>query len=185
MSADAEAVLVRRAEALARPVDEQTELDTVEVLVLSVAGDRRYGVESRDVARIAGNDTLSRLPATCGQLLGVVPIAGQVVPVFDLASLLEFDSADPGRGFVVAIQRGSDVLGLLVDDVEDVTTLAERDLVSVPAAEPGASLARLMGRDGLVLLDLTALFSDHRLIVEAGRRARPPDVGPRPHSTQE
>lgn len=185
MQADAEAILRRRAEALARPVDDQVDLATVELLVLSVAEGRRYGVESRYVGRIAVNRNLSRLPATCGQLVGVAPIGGQVLPVVDLASLLELAAADRTRGFVVAVQRGSDVLGLLVDGVEDVITMPERDLVSVPEADPGASLTTRMGPDGLAVLDLAALFADDRLVVAPGRPVRPPDVSPLAHSTQE
>lgn len=174
MSVDVEALLRRRAEALARPIDDEVVSNTVEVLVVSVGGDRRYGIETRYAGRIIAEPRLSRLPAGCGQFMGVTAVGGQVIPAVDLASLLDFGATDPAKAFIVAVQLEADVVGLLVDGVQDIIELPGQDLLPVPEVDPGARLARFMTGDGLVLVDIHALFNDDRLVVAPGGRQPPP-----------
>src|SRR5919106_1536754 len=94
MNEDGALLLERRAAALARPVELAHPTATMQVLVLAVAGGHRYAVESRYVDQVAHNARLCRLPASPGQLLGLLPVRGEAVPVTDLAALAGVAAAD-------------------------------------------------------------------------------------------
>ena len=55
-----------------------------------------------DVARLLPLRTVTRLPSGIRELLGIVGIAGAVVPVYDLRALLGYPATDPPRWMVIA-----------------------------------------------------------------------------------
>ena len=164
MNEDGALLLERRAAALARPVELAHPTATMQVLVLAVAGGHRYAVESRYVDQVAHNARLCRLPASPGQLLGLLPVRGEAVPVTDLATLAGVAAAaDPSRPFAVVLAGNGDPLGLLVDEVITAGDVACTELRPVERGLTEACIERGVTADGTVLLDVDTLLADPRV----------------------
>lgn len=174
-SHDAAGILRARAELLARRPEQAETGPTCELLVVAVDG-RRLGVEVQRVQQVMPNPGLCRLTAGSGELLGLVPARDGVVPVGDLASVLG-GASDSDRPFVVLLE-GSAPLGLLVDVIEDVVTIQQRDVL--PRQDGGAASAaeRAITRQGVVVLDADVLLFHPRLTTHPDHH--PASVGSRP-----
>lgn len=172
-------LLERRAALLARPVDLAHEEARLDVVVVTVAGGRRYALEVRHVRQVVRGEALSWLPASGSDLVGVVPVQGEAVPVADLAAVLGLAAADPARPLVLVLAGDHPPVGLLVDDVLTTMSLPESEVRSHHASEAEAATSeRGITRDGIVLLDAAALLADRRLSVSASPSDPPlPDPG--------
>lgn len=159
---EATATLKRRAARLARPPDEVEAGPVRELLVVQVDA-RRFGVDVARVQRILANRGLCRLPANCGDLLGLMHATEAVVPVADLASVLGGSRRDD-RPLVVVVTGDFPAMGFLVDAAEDVAWISECDIVprSQPTSEAGGA-EQAIAPNGLVVLDADALLTDPRL----------------------
>lgn len=94
-------------------------------------------------------------------VLGVMNLRGRIVPVFDLGRWLgSADVIADEHSRIVVVERGDELIGVLVTVVEDVATLG-REHIEPPlvGSAPGAivGIARV-GRTPTVLLDANALF---------------------------
>ncbi len=94
-------------------------------------------------------------------VLGVMNLRGRIVPVFDLGQWLGAGRVSPGeRSRIVVVERDDELIGVLVDAVDDVVTLG-RDRIEppLPGTDPGKTLG--VARIGVVptvLLDANALY---------------------------
>ena len=156
-------LLEERAAALARPQDETADQALTDVVVMSVAG-RRYAVKTEHVRRVVPAASLSRLPATAGQLVGLVPVEGDAVPVADLATLLGLAAGGGPRPLAVVLGGRESPVGLLVDEVLSAVSVPDTDL-RLSEGEGGARRGVELGitSTGVVLLDGSALLDDARL----------------------
>jgi purine-binding chemotaxis protein CheW len=94
---------------------------------------------------------------------GVIGLRGRLLPVHDLAALLELGSAGVARGRIVVVEAGAEELaGLVVDDVVEVLPVASAQIEEVTAGERRAAVAKL-GERLVLLLDATQLLGDGRL----------------------
>ena len=153
---DTAGILRARAELLARRPEQAETGPLCELLVVAVEG-RRLGIEVQRVQQVLPNPGLCRLTAGSGELLGLVPARDGVVPVADLASVLgEASVAD--RPFVVLLE-GSAPLGLLVDVVEGVGIIPQRDVLPRRDGAAASVAERAVTRQGVVVLDADVLLS--------------------------
>lgn len=154
-SHDATGILRTRAELLARRPEQAESRPTRELLVVGVDG-RRLGLEVQRVHQVLPNPGLCRLPAGSGELLGLVPARDGVVPVADLASMLG-GARDGHRPFVVLLE-GSAPVGLLVDAVEGVDIVEQRDVLPRRDGAAASAAERAITREGVVVLDTGVLL---------------------------
>ena len=85
-------------------------------------GRERYAMPIENVLEVAELGSLSALPGAGVAVLGVRNLRGQVMPVFDLASVLAIaGDARPPR--VVVTEHQGRLAGLAVDEVTDVVAL--------------------------------------------------------------
>lgn len=162
-SAAAERVILKeRARVLARPLAPDEDRDGLVLLGFTVAG-RAYAVEVGHVREVLAHADVSRLPWAPPTIAGVMNVRGEIVPVADTARLLGVGEADVG-GPVVVLDGGGHPLGLRVDAVDDVTTIAAKTLVA-----PEGDAARVAGdlvlglTASAVVVDVSALYTDPRL----------------------
>lgn len=177
-SADVDVELLeRRAADLAAPTEPEDDTDLLDVVTVQVAGGGRYAFETRHVRRVVRNAGLCRLPGAAGELLGLVLVNGDAVPVLDLAAVLGLAQSDRSRPLVVLLDGGYPPLGLLVDEVESSRRLAWAELTPVTDEPDGVrSLERGITEDGVVLLDAELLLADDQAPAPGspGRRDTPP-----------
>jgi purine-binding chemotaxis protein CheW len=93
------------------------------------------------VREIRGWSVSTPLPGAPDDVLGIVNLRGSILPVIDLAGRLGLQRTSPTTASVVIVTEiGDNLVGLLVDAVCDIYTLADGALLPVP--EIGGQQAR-------------------------------------------
>jgi len=137
------------------------DLAGVRILVFRVA-DRQCGVGVSAVREILPTQQATRIPGASQEVTGLINVRGQLVPLVDGRRALGHAPSE-GSGTIVLCEVGGQYLGLTVDEVIDLLTVAPEDL-SDRGELPGVDqrLVRAVGRRGddtFVLLDLDALLA--------------------------
>ncbi|MCF8041255.1 MAG: chemotaxis protein CheW [Desulfarculaceae bacterium] len=147
------------------PPDTGEALERLEYYLVFHLGEETYGVEISPVREIITLPPLTPLPLSPDFVLGVMNLAGAVVPVFDLRLKLGLPPGEAmGEPIVVVIRLKDKLQGVVVDAVEDVLGLSGADIQEPPEmAGPmrGDCLTGLVHRDGLmiILVDLALLLT--------------------------
>ncbi len=160
------AILVARAEVLARSPESEPAGPMVDLLVLSL-GRERYGVELHHVEEIQPLRGLAPVPGIPRIWSGVVNLRGRLHPVLDLGAYLglrEPRSYESGAQIVVASGAGL-MVALLVDEVAEVVRIRSDEIG--PATADGREIIRGITPNLLTVLDLNAVFNDPKLVVNS------------------
>ena len=159
--------------------------ETVQVVSFQV-GSEEYGLDINTVAEVLRPPKITPLPRMPQFVEGVINLRGAIIPVVDMRKRFELSGIknDPKkmrlmitRGAVAASPRaGHQLLGLVVDGVQEVLTLPKKHIESAPEAARGAHADFIagMGKVGnrlIILLDITTILSreERAALVEAGR----------------
>ncbi|MBF0426567.1 MAG: chemotaxis protein CheW [Magnetococcales bacterium] len=129
-----------------------------------------FGVDVAHVREILDHQPISRLPQAPADLLGMIDVRGQTVPVIDLRCKLGYSSADiteRSRILVLEVTAAGRtfVLGLLCDGVFEVAEFDTVTLEEVPELgtiwrpEYIQAVGRRHGRF-VIIFDLGRLFGD-------------------------
>jgi purine-binding chemotaxis protein CheW len=94
-----------------------------EVHVRVGVGTEHYALPVDRVLEVAELNDLTPVPGSPPEVIGVCNLRGQVVPVMDLARVLDLPQGDPDR--IVIAELGGRRAGLAVDVVIDVGELPE------------------------------------------------------------
>jgi purine-binding chemotaxis protein CheW len=82
---------------------------------------------------IRGWTPATALPHSPGFVRGVINLRGAVLPIVDLAARLGLESVDPtSRHVIIVAQVGRQIIGLLVDAVSEILTVAEGTVQPTP-----------------------------------------------------
>ncbi|RPE80840.1 chemotaxis signal transduction protein [Vulcaniibacterium tengchongense] len=129
-------------------------------LRLALGGDS-YAFELLRVQEVGRTASVVAMRGAPAYVLGAMNLRGRIVPVLDLGLWLGTGAVRPDeRARIVVVERDNELIGALVDAVEDVVTLgAEAIEAPLPGGDPGAivGVARV-GPKPTVLLDAAALF---------------------------
>ena len=103
-----------------------------------------YGVDILRVQEIKGWDMVTALPNTPGYVRGVMNLRGTIVPIIDLRQRFDLETLDYGLTTVVVVlrvvhERGSRIMGIVVDAVSDVCHVTDADMRPVPECANTAS----------------------------------------------
>lgn len=127
-------------------------------------GQEEYGIEILRVQEIKGYSAITPIPNTPPYIKGVMNLRGTVVPVVDLRVKFGMASAEYNRfTVVIVVTLETRVVGLVVDGVSDVLTIAGADVVPTPEMGDGIDTTFLTG---MVRSSerLTALLAIDRLV---------------------
>ena len=117
-------------------------------------GAERYALPVARVLEVGEMRTLTVAPGAARAILGVCNLRGDLLPVFDLATVLGLPRSDAPRRLLVA-ERGGTRAGFAVDEVTDVDELPEADQETDSDLLSGAALID----GGLVgVIDMDRLF---------------------------
>ena len=157
-----------RARALAAVPPEDDRSDWVDCIVITCGGER-FALDIRNVREAQPLDSLAPVPGTPEMWRGVINMRGTVFAVLDLARYLSLpDVGQAPSPAVVLVTAGSLTVGLLSDDVPEVRRIRMTE-VGPPLAPPAAGRThaiRGVTPDLLSMLDLEAILTDPRLVVE-------------------
>ena len=140
-------------------------------------GDQDYGVDVMVVREIKGWSETTSIPNAPRFIRGVINLRGIIVPIMDLRARFGMPVTKPTQMHVVVIiKSGARTIGLLVDAVSDIISVAADAIRPVPEIGSGGQESLL---SGLVALNdrMVSLVSLDGLIGASDLRlATQPDI---------
>ena len=92
-----------------------------------------FGLPIEHVQDVFALANITRVPLAGPEIAGVLNLRGRIVTVIDLANRLQLDAPrDATAPMVIGIERGAESLGILVDRVGEVLSLADVDREPTP-----------------------------------------------------
>lgn len=163
-------VMEARARALSRAPATVDTGEALEVLAFEL-GAERYLIEAKYAREVIRLVDFTPVPGAGDFIVGVTNLRGEIVCVVDLRKL--FNLAHHGLhdlSRLIAVGTKTTELGILVDQVLDVSVLRTRDILPVAELVASASRDYFVGvtRDAAIVLDGAALLRDPRLYIEHG-----------------
>lgn len=128
-------------------------------------GDEEYGIDILKVQEIRGYDAVTRIANAPEFIKGVINLRGIIVPIVDMRIKFRLGSPVYDQFTVVIILHiGGRVIGMVVDSVSDVTTLAPEQIKPAPEMGTAFDTDYLIGLGTLeermlILIDIDKLMS--------------------------
>jgi purine-binding chemotaxis protein CheW len=126
-------------------------------------GSEEYAIRVLKVREIVKLQHITGVPDTPTEVRGVINLRGKVIPVIDLRLKFGMQNADYGqRTCIIVVEIAANQtgpMGIIVDEVSEVLTLAEADIQDTPDFGIGVETPYLLGlakvRDSVkILLDI-------------------------------
>ena len=102
----------------------------MQVAVFSLGKDS-YAIEALAVQEIVRRPQYTTLPEAPGHILGMMDFRGLSIPLIHLGRMLSVESLDDGQRAIVVEDEGL-IAAFMVDDVDDVISLAPESIEPVP-----------------------------------------------------
>ncbi len=134
-----------------------------------IMAEEEYGVEILDVQEIRGWEPCTEIPNMPDYVKGVINLRGTIVPIVDLRQKFGLENIEYSAITVVIVVKvlvdnKSKVMGLVVDAVSDVHTIAHNDINSAPQLGPDHGPSVIRGlvsiKDKMVVLLSSSLLLD-------------------------
>ena len=128
-------------------------------------GGLEYGLDFNKVQELRPLRALERFAADGAIINGVVVSRGVIMPIVDMRiAFCSVPGATDSQTDVIILKLSSCVMGLVVDGVTDIVTLAGAQIEPIPADTDGGGVDYLLGfgRIGarrLILIDIDKLMS--------------------------
>lgn len=132
-------------------------------------GEESYGLEIMKVKEIRGYEPVTRIAKAPDYVKGVLNLRGDIVPIIDLR--LKFAVGTPSYNeftIVIMLSIGTRIVGIVVDAVSDVVSMAMTDIKPPPEFGVAFDSQYLYGLAQLndamiILLNIEALISSPEL----------------------
>lgn len=134
-------------------------------------GDEEYGIDIMRVQEIRGCDRLTRIPNAPPFITGVTNLRGVIVPIVDLRVRFELaDIKQDENTVVIVLNLNERVVGIVVDGVADVLSLAAEQIKPTPDVSASLSSRYLTGlgvidNRMLILVNIEKLLSPEEMAV--------------------
>lgn len=161
-------ILHERARVLARSAElESSEMR--QIVVFSLA-DESYGIPTDCVKEVQSLTNLSPVPCTPVFVVGVINVRGAIYSVIDIRKFFGLaDRQRTDRTKVILVYAGDlGIVGILADDVKGATNVPTDAIRNSLATQTGVKEEYIEGvtQDMLIILNLDAVFSDERIVVD-------------------
>ncbi len=113
-------------------------------LTFFLAGEE-YGVEILRVQEIIGMMPITRVPNTPPHIKGVINLRGKFIPIMDLREKFGMPAADDAEQVMIVVQVAGRQVGVVVDKVSEVATIAAADIDATPDFGTGVHTEFLLG----------------------------------------
>jgi purine-binding chemotaxis protein CheW len=128
-------------------------------------GREEYGIDILKVQEIRGYEAVTRVASAPEFVKGVINLRGTIVPIVDMR--IKFKLGEPTYDqftVVIILNIQGKVVGIVVDSVSDVITLAQEQVKSAPDMGAGLNGNYLIGLGTidermLILIDIDKLMS--------------------------
>jgi purine-binding chemotaxis protein CheW len=127
-----------------------------------------YGIEIRYVTEIIGIQAITAIPELPEYVRGIINLRGKIIPVMDVRLRFKKEAREYNdRTCVIVVDIRDISIGLIVDSVAEVLTIAEQDIVDPPLVNRmNNRYIRKIGKAGnavKLLLDCEKLLSENEL----------------------
>lgn len=125
-----------------------------------------YGIEIQYVMEIVGIQKVNPLPESPDYIKGVINLRGKIIPVIDMRIRLKKEAASyTDRTCIIVTNIKGITAGLIVDCVNEVLLMEEKDIVPPPDNNAGYQNKYIKGigksnQDICLLLDCVQLFKE-------------------------
>ena len=132
-------------------------------------GEEEYGIDILKVQEIRGYDAVTRIANTPAFIKGVINLRGVIVPIVDMRIKFNLGKVEYNEFTVVIILNvAGRVVGMVVDGVSDVITLAPDQVRAAPELSSSLDTKYIMGLgtvEGrmIILIDIETLMSSRDL----------------------
>lgn len=148
----------------------QEEEDTQHGRYLTFAlGEEAFGLEIKNVTEIVGVQPITPIPEVPAYVKGVINLRGKIIPVIDVRARFGRDSIPyDDRTCIIVVDILDVCVGLIVDNVAEVITIDDANIVPPPDWRTGAQNRYIkaigkVGNDVKLLLDCDKLFHNSEL----------------------
>ena len=101
-------------------------------------GRGEYGIEIRFVTEIIGIQAITEVPELPDYIKGIINLRGKIIPVMDVRLRFKKEAMEYNdRTCIIVIDIKDISIGLIVDTVSEVMSIAEQDIVPPPDAKTG------------------------------------------------
>jgi purine-binding chemotaxis protein CheW len=125
---------------------------TSQQLVVFSLGVEEYALPIAAVHEIIRFTEPRSVASDAAWVRGVIGLRGKIIPIFDLAARVGLPTGDSEPGKIVIVDTGTEQVGVMVDEVEEVMTVGSAQLESVPTANADFVEAIAKIDDRLVIL---------------------------------
>lgn len=102
-------------------------------------GNEDFGIEIRNVIEIVGIQKINEVPDLPGYMKGVINLRGRVIPVMDIRSRFHMSDREyDERTCIIVVQFDEETSGLIIDQVREVTEIADDQIEPPPVRTGGA-----------------------------------------------
>lgn len=136
--------------------DNRTAQEEIQLAVFKVAGEK-YALDIMRIKEIQRFQTVTRIPKAPAFIEGVINLRGAVIPIVDMRKRLDLEVTEPTKKtrIVIANVTGK-IVGILVDEVNEVIRVSRSDIGAAPALARGIGSEYIVGvvkrKDELLLL---------------------------------
>ena len=132
---------------------------TSKQIVVFSLGSEEYALPIGAVHEIIRYSEPRAVASSVPWIRGVIGLRGKIIPIYDLAARLGLEPTGTEPGKIVIVESGAGQAGVMVDDVDQVLTVAADQLEDVPTASAASveAIAKIDHRL-VVLLDAEGLF---------------------------
>ncbi|HWQ79381.1 MAG TPA: chemotaxis protein CheW [Anaerovoracaceae bacterium] len=131
-------------------------------------GKEIYGIEIMHVTEIIGIQNITAVPELPEYLKGIINLRGKIIPVMDVRLRFKKEAKKyDDRTCVIVIDVEEGPIGLIVDNVSEVLTIPESDIVEPPQMSIGFSSSTFISKIGKTGNDVKLLLDCRKLLSEA------------------
>ncbi len=129
-------------------------------------GEEVFGIEIRYVTEIIGMQPITQLPEVPDYIKGIVNLRGKIIPVIDVRLKFKKEPVEYNdRTCIIVIDTQEISVGLIVDNVAEVMTIDDENIVPPPDYRTGVQNRYIrgigkVGDDVKLLLDCEKLFKE-------------------------
>ncbi len=133
-----------------------------------VIGSECYGIEIQYVTEIIGIQEITEIPELPEYVRGIINLRGKIIPVVDVRIRFKKETKEYNdRTCIVVVDIKNLSIGLIVDNVAEVLTIPEQDIVEPPQVNKANNrYIKKIGKVGnavKLLLDCEMLLTDYDL----------------------
>jgi purine-binding chemotaxis protein CheW len=144
----------------------ETDEDTQKGRFLTFSiGNENYGIEIRHVTEIIGIQEITVVPELPHYIKGIINLRGKIIPVLDVRLRFKREPKDYNdRTCIIVVDIMDASVGLIVDEVSEVITIEDENIVPPPSIKSGFHNNYVkgigkVGNDVKLLLDCDKLLN--------------------------